>query len=337
MNKEVYDRTKNDNNEMRNWIKPVKYLSQYLKNDRMNRLRMPYTQLVPIKYGIEKTLYSELGMPDDKQTSETIMFVKKLKEACRKVSNKSKNKNVFIKTGSLAMKWYWSETCCVDTSDIKKVEENVRNLIEHNLMSGRGSYTVDIAVREMIPTRCYFEYDGRGMPVTPEVRCVVINGELSKIHPYWPEFSIKEITEENNEKLKAMNILIESRFNEFKKHALEVYKDLSHLHKGWTIDFLLDKCQKIWLIDVGEYEKSFIWEDYKLDSLDEKLMEYEEVMDSDEYGYRNPYDVDKELNGLLSDKMFLGVDYEEAKEENWDAIRNYEERIGEICTYFWEC
>ncbi len=49
------------------------------------------------------------------------------------------------------------------------------------------------AVRELLPTRplCHLPcYDG--MPLVPEVRCFIENGEVVCWHPYWPEGAIRE-------------------------------------------------------------------------------------------------------------------------------------------------
>lgn len=174
---------------------------------------------------------------------------------------------LFMRTDHTSAKHSWNETCYVE----KNWRNNIGKLLECSLMA-------DLPVKAII-FRSFIEMDSvftafRGaMPINPEQRYFIVNGEVICNHAYWiedavlegnsecvlqindegkivgKEFIPKDLPDNWKELLESVNTIT---FNE--EILLISYTELvadQFPKGGWSVDFCRGKDKKWYLIDMA--------------------------------------------------------------------------------------
>lgn len=164
---------------------------------------------------------------------------------------------LFLRTGHSSHKHHWSETCFVKSQD--QLLKHAQNLAEYSIMVDfKGGLPINIwVVRKLLETSPAFTaFDG--MPITKEMRYFIKDGKIICRHPYWPEKAISGHTKDKNwkSKLKKMNKLTKNDSQTLEKLTQRV----ANKFKGyWSVDWLKDKHNKWYAIDMATGEDSYHW------------------------------------------------------------------------------
>ena len=189
---------------------------------------------------------------------ESIEEIKQIKDACNRIGYP-----VFIRTDQLSGKHDWENTCFVKGEDV--LEMHLAALAEESLTADIVGLLINaIVIREYIPMDNLFTAFYGKMPVNPEIRFFIENGEVVCWHWYWIEEAIRNPSIENWKET------IEKR----QKELLDEVKTLKELCATevarvfkddgfWSVDFCRAKDGRWILIDLAEGEKSWHPEDCK--------------------------------------------------------------------------
>jgi len=181
---------------------------------------------------------------------------KEVTKRVQRLVNKHFKLSVFIRTDLSSAKFDWDKSCFYD---------GVNPLWKHLLRLAEFNHVADImglpfrafVVREFIPMDWHFLAFYGNMPVSPERRYYIENGNVLCHHPYWIEDAIKkspalpdnwqELSKEiNTETLEEVVLLT--------GYASEVAQVL----KGfWSVDFCRAKDGRWILIDMATGERSW--------------------------------------------------------------------------------
>lgn len=210
----------------------------------------PRTEFVELT-DIEKKLY---------HTSEDDGFVtERLVEETNKVIDEKFSLPVFLRTDYTSAKHGWKKTCYIEkTHDLEK---NIFELTSFSINAGIiGIPCNALVVREYIPMDTLFNAFYGEMPVNPEMRFFIRNGDVECNHWYWVEDAI----------VKGKSDLPEDwRIILRKTHDEVISKDISFLEMQcakvaerfsedyFSVDFCKGKDSKWYLIDMAEGIKSF--------------------------------------------------------------------------------
>lgn len=260
--KDMYERALKSPTEIRNWWPLVKDLSN---------INSPFTQLVPVPLGgsgdTHKYIHSK-NFPRKEDPKTNYILGEQIIQQCMRAffllkSKFPEDKEFFLKTGSNAGKHSWSHTCLIKREfGADELEWLLYSQIEEQYMSGRGTTVIDFVFRQMIPTNHVFTAFGKGLPINPEVRVFYVNGKVEYLHPYWPPSAIRTSERNWEHKLQKMNQDIWKQRELLSQMGQQVGEKLKSIYPNWSIDFLQDSKGKWWLIDVGEAEKSFRWDNF---------------------------------------------------------------------------
>jgi len=164
---------------------------------------------------------------------------------------------VFLRTDQASNKHFWDIASFVSSKETLK--RSVFEVISHNLMADiMGLPFIAMVFREYIPMASKYKAF-HGMPVSPERRYFVRDGQVVCHHPYWVEEAIRSYgtdklpsnwrelsAQMNNETLDEINLLT--------TYSLQVAK----LFKGyWSVDFCKAADGRWILIDMAEGIKSW--------------------------------------------------------------------------------
>lgn len=186
-------------------------------------------------------------------TKEEKEAVSKLAWTCRAFAEQI-GYPLFIRNDYSSHKHEWSSTCYVTTKE--KLFEQVYQQLELNIMSNLN-YNA-IIFRELIDTRPIF-YAFDSMPVTKERRYFIKDGKVVCHHPYWPSEAFRNYDLEN------WQIMLANMNREYPKevdYLTKVAERISNLMpEFYSVDFLMDRKGKWWLIDMAEGEVSYHWKE----------------------------------------------------------------------------
>ncbi len=169
----------------------------------------------------------------------------------------------FLRTGHTSNKHEWRDSCHVQ--HVRDMERHVFNLIEFSAICDFIGLPSNVwVVRELIPTTPAF-HAFRGMPIVREFRLFTKDNKAICLHPYWPDHSIRQPTDEDwKSRLAAMSKITASRADRLKGMAENAAKATGH--GDWSVDFLQDSNGKWWLTDMAEADRSWHWPDCEFNS-----------------------------------------------------------------------
>jgi len=162
---------------------------------------------------------------------------------------------LFMRTSHTSGKHDWSDTCFVP--DLTKIKRHVGMLIQDTSLK-----TIPL---DAFVLREYIEMDSRfiafddGMPVNPERRYFINNGEIQCHHPYWIPEAIAEsrvLPDDWLEKLALMNIETDEEVGLLTAYAQMI---AGIFPEYWSVDFCKAKDGRWILIDMATGEAS--WHD----------------------------------------------------------------------------
>jgi ATP-grasp domain, R2K clade family 3 len=163
---------------------------------------------------------------------------------------------LFARTDLASGKHSWANTCYVPSADV--LIRHVLNICEENEMAQIiGLDYCAIVLREFLQLETSFTAFA-GFPVNKERRYFVRDGEVLCHHPYWPEGSIENHTNEPHwrEKLVKLNAEDADEIALLSDYAVRVSKALGDC---WSVDFAKAKDGKWYLIDMAQGHESFHW------------------------------------------------------------------------------
>ncbi len=177
----------------------------------------------------------------------------------KKVANKI-GYPLFIRTDLASGKHSWKESCYVKKE--KDLERHIMEVIEFNLCADiMGLNFKALYFREFIPMDSRFKAFWGEMPVNPERRYFVKDGEVICHHPYWIEDAIRNPSVKNwKEILKEINTETKNELNLLIFYAEKIGKVVEGF---WSIDFCRAKDGMWYMIDMATGESSWHKEDCK--------------------------------------------------------------------------
>jgi len=170
----------------------------------------------------------------------------------------------FLRTDLASGKHSWKDSCFID--DSKELWKHIFEVVSFNLMADiLGLDFKAFVVREYIPMDTRFTAFYGDMPVNPERRYFIKDGEVLCHHPYWIEEAIEESKPPSvtnwRELAKEMNTETEDEIKLLTKYALMVAKQFEGY---WSIDFCKAKDGRWILIDMASGEKSWHPQDCRM-------------------------------------------------------------------------
>jgi hypothetical protein len=160
---------------------------------------------------------------------------------------------VFIRTDQSSAKHYWKDTCYYDGS--KELWKHLYELCEFNHCADiEGLPFRSIVVREYIPMASkYTAFED--MPVNPERRYFIKDGEVVCRHPYWIKTAIRKPSVENWEELSdEMNKETEEEIKLLTEYS-QIVAD--KIEGSWSIDYCKAKDGHWLLLDMATGENSW--------------------------------------------------------------------------------
>lgn len=184
------------------------------------------------------------------------------------VTKKFPDGPIFIRGDQTSGKHHWERTCCVQDRSRTSVFMHLKELAEdHESKFWLGPPLLGYAVREMLPTECYFKAFHGHMPVTREWRYFYLDGEVVCRHPYWPMDAIEQGTDPNylrgdwREILEKINTEDERDVQRLTDMAIKIGRAVEdEVARGWSIDFLQAKDGQYYFIDCAMAEMSYHWD-----------------------------------------------------------------------------
>jgi len=168
---------------------------------------------------------------------------------------------VFLRSDYTSHKHDWKRSCFVTCKE--DIIPHIQNILEFSVLANifGGIPFTAIAVREYIPMAQIFTAFGRGMPVNPEWRFFIDNGQILCSHWYWTEPAIQfpSIRTWKSLMFKARNKSIEDGGN--RKCETHAWAISNILPGKWSVDFCLGANGIWYLIDMAESFKSWHPED----------------------------------------------------------------------------
>lgn len=179
----------------------------------------------------------------------------------KKVANKI-GYPLFIRTDLSSAKHSWDRSCYVEKEE--DLEKHIMEVIEFNLCADiMGLNFKALYFREFIPMDSKFTAFHGKMPVNPERRYFIKEGEIQCHHAYWIEDAIEKGTDKDKlpKNWRELAKEVNTETKEEIKLLSEYVNQISKLFpKGyWSIDFCKAKDGRWILIDMATGERS--WHD----------------------------------------------------------------------------
>jgi hypothetical protein len=197
---------------------------------------------------------------------------------------------VFIKTDLCAGKHDYDETCYVP--DKEHIHFNLERLRDDNFC--KDLMFTHFAVRRYIELAWQFKAF-RDLPIAPERRYFIDDGNVICRHPYWPEDAIEfynlNIPEDPRRTFEESMALRESLVAKRKEETLPLLREMNVEHPQeiniltdysemvarvlpgyWSVDFALGRDKKWYLIDMAEGERSYHSDDCLVKQMKDGLL-----------------------------------------------------------------
>ena len=168
---------------------------------------------------------------------------------------------LFMRTDEFSGKHNWKNTCYVEKEE--DLKQHIINLFEDSFLADMlGLPLRAIVFRKFIPMKNLF-YAFRGeMPVNPEIRFFVKDGEVLCYHWYWVEDAIEQGTTKDKLPFDWKNKIENAKRDYLSGNDLlwltnDARKIAKQFEGYWSIDFCLSRDNRWILIDMAEGEKSW--------------------------------------------------------------------------------
>lgn len=161
---------------------------------------------------------------------------------------------LFVRTDQASGKHGWDETCFVEKAE--DLLSHIGGVIEFNELAGIfGLPYTGFAFREYIPMDSGFTAFNGNLPINPERRYFVKDGEVICHHAYWIEEVIRSPSIPNwKAVLKRMNRQTAEEVNRLGRYARLVSEQIVG---AWSVDFCKAKDGEWYLIDMALAEDSW--------------------------------------------------------------------------------
>ncbi len=158
---------------------------------------------------------------------------------------------LFIRTDVNSGKHDYKNTCFVKSEE--DLARNVYNLLEDTLV--KDLFPRAIVLREFIELDWKFKAFWGSLPIAPEVRVMIRDGEIERWFFYWPDDAIRKPDRQNWRELLAEMRRIADKEQEY---FLSIAKRVAQEFDGyWSVDFARSK-RGVWvLIDMALGEVSW--------------------------------------------------------------------------------
>ena len=168
---------------------------------------------------------------------------------------------LFMRTDEFSGKHNWKKTCYVEKEE--NLKQNIYHLIEDSFCADVVGLPIRaIVLREFIPMKTLFTAFYGDMPVNPEIRFFIKDGEVLCWHWYWIEDAIEKGTPKDK-----LPFDWRYRLEDAKKKYLtgndllwltnDVRKIAKKFDGYWSVDFCMSKDNRWILIDMAEGHKSW--------------------------------------------------------------------------------
>ena len=163
----------------------------------------------------------------------------------------------FLRTDLASGKHTWKRSCFVDGET--ELWKHIWEVTSFNLCAGiLGLDFRALVVREFIPMDTYFTAFWGDMPVNPERRYFVNNGEVLCHHPYWVEEAIAQSKQPSIVNWREIAKKINTETEEEVKLLTSYAKIVAEQFDGyWSIDFCKAKDSRWILIDMATGSNSW--------------------------------------------------------------------------------
>ena len=163
---------------------------------------------------------------------------------------------LFIRTDQSSAKHSYIDTCKVESED--RLMRNIYCLVEENEMCDLNIQT--LYFRSFIELRSAFRAFNK-MPIAPERRYFVKDGEVLCHHPYWPEEAIKDPDHEDwKGRLRGINFQEACEVILLKRYATIISMAVPGC---WSVDFAQAKNGVWYFIDMADARLSWHPKDCK--------------------------------------------------------------------------
>jgi hypothetical protein len=158
---------------------------------------------------------------------------------------------VFMRSDLCSGKHSFEKTCFVKNEDA--LIQQIWALVDDNCCNDLAMES--IVVREYVPPAALFKAF-RGLPIAPERRYFVRDGEVVCHHPYWPEDAIRHPDADDWRRLISV---VNGRQQTDEVDVLTGYAEriARALGGDWSIDFMLGLDGIWWFIDVATAMQSW--------------------------------------------------------------------------------
>jgi len=229
--KNEFEITHGEQNKMSYWFPKVEDLD----------IPMPKTVMVKVPFhGREAINYME----GEGNTPEGWYgFVGELKDTAKEFGYP-----VFMRTGELSGKHSWKRTCYVENESC--IVPNFMRLVEEAINADMIGFLVEnIFMREYIEMDSKYTAFHGEMPVSPERRYFVQDGEVICHHEYWILDAIRNPSVENWEELsREMNTETPEEIELLTGYATEIGQ---RLESYWSVDFCRARTGEWYFIDAA--------------------------------------------------------------------------------------
>lgn len=169
---------------------------------------------------------------------------------------------VFLRTDEYSGKHSWDKSCYLSSLNERDLRRHLFEIISGSKMAGGfGDLEISaLVIREFIPmdTR-FFAFRGN-MPVNPERRYFVRDGQVVCHHPYWIEEAVERGTQKGSLPTNWKELAKEMNFESDDEVALltDYSKRVANALEGyWSVDFCKAKDNRWILIDMALGENSW--------------------------------------------------------------------------------
>ena len=157
---------------------------------------------------------------------------------------------LFIRTDQSSAKHSYVDTCYVKDRD--QLGKNIYRLIEENIMCNLNVQT--LYLRSFIELNSAFTAFNK-MPIAPERRYFIKDGEILCHHPYWPIDAIKDPDHENwKKRLKYINVQEACEILALTRFATIISMAVP---STWSVDFAQAKDSTWYFIDMADARLSW--------------------------------------------------------------------------------
>lgn len=174
----------------------------------------------------------------------------------------------FIKNGTFSDKFQF-KTCCPDSADEDTITRCISDIQYDSLCLDTGGNT-EIVLRERIESPESMPRIYGGMPLNTEFRVFYDFDRKAALYVvnYWDrDYCRDTIAGRNEEDGRAYDLRFPSLRDEFLQKrnfvmnkAHSVLKEAEGLTGIWSVDFLIDSRNRLWLIDMAEGHRSAYWD-----------------------------------------------------------------------------